>query len=262
MRDLIETIDARGVATLTLNRPARHNALDDALIATMSEALVRLDASSEIRIVAIDANGPSFCAGGDIGWMRRMAEASAAENRVDALALAGLLTALDNLSKPTLALVHGSVYGGGVGLVACCDIVLAADNARFCLSEVRLGLVPAIVGPFILRSIGARHARRLILTAEEMPVTEALRIGLVHRIASEDQMELERDAMIEALLAGAPGAQREAKSLLALYAHHPLDAELMKLAAHSLADRRASPEGREGLNAFLEKRPAVWRVFR
>jgi methylglutaconyl-CoA hydratase len=262
MRDLIETIDARGVATLTLNRPARRNALDDALIATMSEALVRLDASSEIRIVAIDANGPSFCAGGDIGWMRRMAEASAAENRVDALALAALLTALDTLSKPTLALVHGAVYGGGVGLVACCDIVLAADNARFCLSEVRLGLVPAIVGPFILRSIGTRHARRLILTAEEMPVAEALRIGLVHRIASEDQMELERDAMIEALLAGAPGAQRDAKSLLALYAQHPLDAELMKLAAHSLADRRASPEGREGLNAFLEKRPAVWRVFR
>lgn len=258
--ELIETIDSRGVAMLTLNRPRQCNALNATLIAALTKALVRLDEAAEARLVVLCANGPAFCAGGDIGWMQRVAEMPLAQNREDALALASLMVALDALSKPTVALVHGAVYGGGVGLAACCDVVIAVENARFCLSEVRLGLIPAIVGPFVLRSIGARQARRFILSAEEISAEEAFRIGLVHRVVAESDLLEARDAMIGELLAGAPEAQKDAKSLLALYAHHQLDDELMKLASLRLAHRRASDEGREGMRAFLERRTPSWRA--
>ena len=260
MQDLIETIDARGVATLTLNRPVRRNALDGALIAQMSDALRRLDAQPDARIVVLTANGPAFCAGGDIDWMKRMADASLAENEADALALGKLLYALDTLSKPTIAQVHGAAYGGGVGLVACCDIVIAAESAFFCLSEVKLGLVPALVGPFVTRSIGARQARRFVMTAEEISAAEALRIGLVHLVAADGEFPMACDRIIDALLKSAPGAQSEAKSLIARYERCGIDDELMQEASRILARRRASPEGREGLSAFLENRPAAWRA--
>ncbi len=260
MSDLIEVVDTRGVATLTLNRPMRHNALDDALITHLTEAFRRLDTRVDVRMVVIAGNGATFCAGADIDAMERMAERTWTENKNGALALATMLQMLDGLSKPTLALVQGAVYGGGMGLVACCDIAIAMSNARFCLSEVKLGLAPAVVGPFVIRAIGVRQARRFVLTAEEVSAAEARDIGLVHLVATEGEFVKTRDDVINALLAGAPGAQAEAKSLLALYAHRAIDDGLMTIAAEHLAHRRTSAECREGLNAFLGRRRPSWRA--
>src|SRR5208337_4309952 len=166
MSDLLQSIDARGVATLTLNRPERRNAFDDALVADMTAALRALEARDDIRIVVIAGAGRCFSAGGDIEWLKRMAAATSGENLADALALAELMLCLDRLAKPTIAYVHGAAFGGGVGLVACCDIALASERASFCLSEAKLGIIPAAIGPFVLRAIGARQTRRLVLTAE------------------------------------------------------------------------------------------------
>lgn len=262
MDDLLESIDARGVATLTLNRPDRRNALNEALIAHMTDALCRLDARSDVRVVVLTGNGPNFSAGADIEWMQRMAGDTPENNEADADALARLLRALDRLSKPTIAVVHGAAYGGGVGLVACCDIVIASEGASFCLSEVRLGVIPAVIGPFVIRSIGARQARRFVLTAEVISAEQAREIGLVHEAAPEQNLPTARDRVIEALLNGAPGAQAEAKALIFLCHGRSIDDELMREAARRLAARRASPEGREGLSAFLEKRSPAWRADR
>lgn len=262
MEDLLESIDARGVATLTLNRPGRRNALDDALVLAMTEALRRLDSRSDVRIVVLTGNGSIFCAGGDIEWMMRVASGPQSENEADALALARLLRLLDGLAKPTMALIQGAAYGGGIGLVACCDIAIAADCARFSLSEAKLGVAPAVIGPFVLRSIGARMARRFVLTAEEMSAEDALGIGLVHQVVALEQLPMAGDRIIDALLRCAPGALAEAKTLIAFYEGRVIDDELMKEAARRLAARRASPEGREGLKAFIEKRPPAWRAAR
>lgn len=260
MDDVLESIDAHGVATLTLNRPERRNALNEALIAHMTDALRRLDARSDVRVVVLTGNGPSFCAGADIEWMRRVADKALEENEAEALA--ELMLALDRLSKPTIALVHGAAYGGGLGLVACCDIAIASEHASFCLSEVRLGLIPAVIGPFVVRSIGVRQARRFVLTAEVISTEQALEIGLVHEAAPEQEMPAARDRVIEALLNGAPGAQAEAKALMLLCHGRSIDDDLMKGTARRLAARRASPECREGLSAFLEKRSPAWRADR
>jgi len=262
MDDLLESIDSRGVATLTLNRPDRRNAFDEALIEHMTDALCRLDARSDVRVVVLTGNGPSFSAGADIEWMKRMAGATPEKNEADAAKFAKLLRALDRLSKPTIALVHGAAYGGGVGLIACCDIVIASEHASFCLSEVRLGVIPAVIGPFVIRSIGARQARRFVLSAEVISAGQAREIGLVHEAVPEQKLPAARDRVIEALLNGAPGAQAEAKALMFLCCGRSIDDELMREAARRLAARRASPEGREGLNAFLEKRSPAWRADR
>lgn len=259
MQELITTIDARGVATLTLNRPERRNALDAELIGALARALHEIGAMPNVRVIMLAGNGPAFCAGADLGWMRRMAGMSMAENEKDAQALAELLQTLDALSKPTVALVHGAVYGGGVGLVACCDIALATDSAHFCLSEVKLGLVPAIVGPFVMRAIGTRQARRFFLTAEDISAEDALQIGLLHVVAGEDEFPTLRERIINALLAGAPGAQAEAKALLALYARRAIDGDLLREASRALARRRASAEARIGFSAFLARRAPSWR---
>lgn len=259
MDDLLLAKDERGVATLTLNRPERRNAFDDALIAHLREALKELEAREDVRVVVVCGSGDAFCAGGDIGWMRRVSTAPFAENLADAEALANLMLALDRLSKPTIAYVDGAAYGGGVGLVACCDIAVATERARFCLSEAKLGLIPAAIGPFVMRAIGARRARRLMLTAETISAEIALDIGLVHEVASPEEAPRVIARIVAALLACAPGAQAESKSLLASCEGRPLDAELMWEAARRLAQRRASPEGLEGLSAFLEKRSPSWR---
>ena len=262
MDDLLQSIDSRGVATLTLNRPNRHNAFDDALIIHMTEVLRALDARHDVRIVILAGAGPSYCAGADVEWMRRAAEGTLEANENDAIALFELLSTLDRLSKPTIALVHGVAYGGGVGLVACCDIAIASERASFCLSEVKLGVVPAVIGPFVIRSIGVRQARRFFMSAEVIFAEDALAIGLVHQVVPESNLGASRDRMIDALLLGAPGAQRDAKSLIRLCERHPIDADLMKETARRLAERRASSEGREGLNAFIEKRPPAWLADR
>jgi len=259
MDDLLQSIDARGVATLILNRPQRHNAFDDVLIAHLTVSLRALDERKDVRLVVLTGAGPSFCAGGDVEWMRRSARLSADENEADAAALFEMLRTLDSLTKPTVAIVHGGAYGGGVGLVACCDIAIAASGASFCLSEVKLGLIPATVGPFVVRSIGARQARRFFLTAESIFAEQALAIGLVHQVVAENALGASRERIIDALLMGAPGAQADAKSLIALCETHPTDDGLMRETSRRLATRRASSEGREGLEAFLAKRFAAWR---
>lgn len=257
--DLIETMDDRGVVALTLNRPHRRNALDPALVAHLSDALRRIDGNPDIRAVVLSGAGENFCAGGDIEWMKSAASASVEENEKDACALGAMFRALDQLSKPTVALVQGAAFGGGVGLVACCDIALAAKSAKFCLSEVRLGLVPAVVGPYVLRAIGMRNMRALALSAEIVSADCAFHIGLVHEAAPDGGLAAARDRIVEALLLGAPGAQAAVKRLIRTCQESPSGESLLTETARVLAERRASPEGVEGLSGFLEKRKPVWR---
>lgn len=255
---LLEAIDARGVATLTLNRPDRHNAFDDALIGQLIATLTRLGAAPEVRVVVLASSGASFSAGADLGWMRRMAGHSQAENEADAAEMARLMQVLDRLPKPTVALVQGAAYGGGVGLVACCDIAIGTPAARFCLSEVKLGLTPATISPYVIAAIGARQARRLFLTAEVFGAELAHSIGLLHQLVPEGGLAEAGEALVATLLRNAPGAQAAAKDLVFLAEARPTDAALSAETSRRIAERRASPEGREGIAAFLAKRPPAW----
>lgn len=256
MTSLLLDIDARGVATLTLNRPERHNAFDDSLIEELSEALDKMDRDDGVRILVLRASGKHFCAGADLNWMQRMADFSEEENRADAMQLASLLDQLNRLSKPVVAIVQGAAYGGGVGLAACCDIVLAYEDAVFCLSEVRLGLVPATIAPYVVAAIGARASRRYMLSAEKFDAQEARRIGLLHEVASPVDIEKRLSSMLDALLHGGPEAQVTVKRLIAQIL--PLDDGLIAATADIIAERRASAEGREGIQAFFEKRKPKW----
>ena len=253
--DLLQTIDGRGVATLMLNRPDRHNAFDDALIAALTQALAALGARADVRAVVLTGAGRSFCAGADLEWMRRCARYDMAANLADAAALVRLMHTLDRLPKPTVAVVDGAAYGGGVGLAACCDIVLATDRARFCLSEVRLGIIPAAISPYVVRAIGPRHARRYFITAEVIGAAQAQAIGLVHEVAALDALPATLAAVLDALLLGAPEAQAAAKDLVFLCQG---DADVGDETARRIAERRASAEGQEGLGAFLDKRKPAW----
>lgn len=255
---LVDT-DARGVATVTLNRPAIHNAFDDALIAELTHCLKRLDADASVRVVVLTGSGQSFSAGADLNWMRRMAQYSDAENRADAMALASLLRTLDTLSRPTVACVNGAAIAGGFGLVCCCDIALAAQEAVFSLSEARLGLVPATVAPYVVAAIGARAARRYFVSAERFGAAEAQRIGLVHEVVPRADLDGAVGKVVEALLEGACGAQARGKRLIAEVASRPPSEATMALTADVIAEARASAEGREGVAAFFEKRKPSWR---
>ena len=256
---LLQDEDGAGVVTLTLNRPERRNALDPALIAGLTNALERLAGRPEVRAVVLTGAGASFSAGADIAWMRRMGEAGEAENLADAAALTRMLHVLDRLSKPTLALVRGAAYGGGVGLAACCDVVIASETASFCLSEVRLGLIPAAISPYVVNAIGSRQARRYFSTAEVITAARARELGLAHEVVPEVDLPQAGRAMIGALLQGAPGAQAEAKALVFLCEARPVDEVLGLETGQRIARRRATPEGREGLDAFLAKRPPAWQ---
>ena len=246
-----------GVGTITLNRPDRHNTFDDALIAELIDALTGFAEDEDVRFVVLRANGPTFSAGGDIAWLRRVADQDEAANLADAARLAELMRTLNELPKPTIALVQGPAYGGGVGLVACCDIAVAADSAMFCLSEVRLGLVPAVIGPYVVRAIGPRAARRCFLTAEPFGAGEALRLGLVHEIVPATMLEAAEDRLIGHLRLGGPRAQAAAKRLIADVAYKP-PAVMLEEGARLIAELRASDEGKEGLSAFLDKRSPRW----
>lgn len=246
-----------GVARLTLNRPDIHNAFDDALILRLTEAIAQAGADPAVRVIVLAGAGPSFSAGGDLNWMRRMAGYSHDENLADARALAELMATLDRCPKPTIARVHGSAFAGGMGLVACCDIAIAVPEALFAVTEVRLGLMPAVISPYLIRAMGARQARRWFLTAARFDAAEALRLGLVHAVVSADQLDAAIAAEVKALKAGAPEALAECKSLISL-ASQPLDAALIEETAQRIAVRRASAEGRDGVSAFLEKRKPGW----
>lgn len=257
--NILVASDARGVATVTLNRPAIHNAFDDRLIADLTAALRGLEADPEVRVVLLTGSGQSFSAGGDLTWMRRMAGYGDAENFADAMALAELLRSLNELEKPTVARVNGAAYAGGLGLVCCCDVAIAATEAVFCVSEVRLGLVPATISPYVVAAIGARAARRYFLTAERFSAAEAQRIGLVHEVAPRAGLDAAADRIVGALLDGGVGAQARSKRLVAEVQDRPVTATLMALTARAIADARASAEAREGLAAFFDKRKPGWK---
>jgi methylglutaconyl-CoA hydratase len=248
------------VATLTLARPQIHNAFDDALIAELTEALREVEANDKVRVVVLTGEGASFSAGADLGWMRRMAAASEKENRKDARQLAKLMRVLNHLDKPVIARVNGAAYGGGVGLIACCDIAIGADGAKFGLTEARLGLVPAVISPYVIDAIGARQARRLFLTADVFEATEALRIGLLHRVVPAKQLDAAVKAEIDRLLAIGPIAAREAKRLVHRIQHPEARARraLDEENAELIARLRVSEEGQQGLNAFFAKRRPKW----
>jgi len=247
------------VGLVTMNRPELHNAFDDALVAELTEALRSMEAEEGIRIVVLSGAGKSFSAGADLNWMRRMAGFSADENRRDAMALATLMRTLAHLRKPTIARVHGAAYGGGVGLVACCDVAIANQSATFALTEAKLGLVPAVIAPYVIAAIGERAARRYFLSAERISAGEAFRLGLVHDLGHSDgDMDEKIGIVVDSMLACGPVAQREAKELIRAVAGRPVTSELIQDTAERIARLRASPEGREGVAAFLEKRRASW----
>ncbi len=246
------------IGLITLNRPERHNAFDDALIAELTEALRAMEADEAIRIVVLSGAGKSFSAGADLNWMRRMAGFSMEENKRDAMGLAALMRTLAHLRKPTVARVHGAAYGGGVGLVACCDIAVASQQASFSFSEAKLGLIPAVISPYVVAAIGERYARRYFLTAERFDAAEAWRIGLVHELTMPEELDEKLGDIVDALLACGPVAQKEAKELLRAVASRPFSSEVMQDTAERIAKIRSSPEGREGVAAFLEKRRPAW----
>ncbi len=251
-------LDGRGLATLNLNRPQVHNAFDDQLIEAMIEALEQINEDPAIRALQLGSEGGSFSAGADLRWMWRMAGYSRAENRADAGRLALLLRRLDTLNKPTIARVQGPAYGGGVGLIACCDIAISVPSARFALTEVRLGLVPAVISPYVIAAIGERAARRYFLTAERFDATQAAAMGLIHQVVDESRLDDTIGQLFEQLLLGGPGAISAAKSLISAVSSRPKTDELIEDTVERITRVRGSDEGREGLNAFLEKRTPTW----
>ncbi|WP_288350650.1 enoyl-CoA hydratase/isomerase family protein [uncultured Thalassospira sp.] len=251
-------IAPNGVATITLNRPDIHNAFDDVLIADLTGKIETLDADPLVRVIILTGASKSFSAGADLNWMKRMAGYSHGENLADSRALAKLMKVLNFASKPTIALVNGAAFGGGVGLAACCDIVIASDRASFCLSEVKLGLIPAVISPYVVDAIGVNQARRYFLSAERFNAETAKQIGLVHEIVAGDELAARGDEMANILLANGPAAMHAAKDLIYAVANKPISDAVIDDTAHRIADQRTSDEGREGVGAFLEKRPANW----
>jgi methylglutaconyl-CoA hydratase len=246
------------VARLRLHRPALHNAFDAALIAALTAALDQLAGDDGVRVVVLEGAGASFSAGADLNWMRGMAAAGEAENREDALALARLMRVLDELPKPTIARVHGAAFGGGVGLVACCDIAVGAEGAKFGLTESRLGLLPAVISPYVIAAIGVRQARRYFATAEVFDAMQAQRIGLLHEVVAPDALDAAVDRQIALLLKAGPAASAQAKSLVREIAAQSDRDAIDAANADLIARLRVSAEGQEGLSAFLDKRPPAW----
>lgn len=256
---LLVTRDSRGVVTLTLNNPEQHNAFDDQLISALESAYSQLAADDSVRAVVLAAAGRSFSAGADLGYMKKMAGFDRADNQRDAERLAAMLAALNNLPMPTIARVQGAAFGGAVGLVSCCDMAIGSERASFCLSEVKLGLIPATISPYVLRAIGERAARRYFTTAERFDATTAVQLGLLSRCVGEAELDDAVEALLAGLLANGPQAVREAKALVLDYGGRPIDAGLMLDSSERIARLRVSAEGQEGLTSFFEKRPPAWQ---
>lgn len=245
------------VARVTLARPKTRNAFDEVVIDELTRAFLSFVDDRDTRVVVLEGEGSVFCAGADIGWMRRAGSWSKTENETDAERMAGMLRAIDECAQPVVALVQGAAIGGGVGLVAASDVAIAAQDAIFSLAEVRLGILPSVISPYVLRAIGAREARRWFLTGERFGAAEAFRIGLVHEVVPAADLGAARDRLVTELLSSAPEAVAVAKRLIADVAgKSPEDA--MPLTVRTIAERRASEEAKEGLTAFLEKRPPAW----
>jgi methylglutaconyl-CoA hydratase len=255
---MLEVTKQSGVARVTLNRPELRNAFDDELIKRLHGAFDDISRDGSIRVMVLAGNGPAFCAGADLNWMKRMAGYDYEQNLADATALAEMLAALDRLPKPTIARVHGPVFAGGTGLVAACDIAVGTPEAKFCLSEAKLGLSPATISPYVIRAMGERTARRYFLTAEVFDAQEALRIGMLSILTTKEELDGVVSSLVEHLLAGGPEAHGKIKALIRAVAGRRPDDALAAETAQRIAEIRGSPEGREGIASFLEKRKASW----
>jgi methylglutaconyl-CoA hydratase len=251
-------IQTGAVATVTLNRPDVRNAFNDEVIAELNAAFTQLGQDKAVRAIVLAATGPAFCAGADLNWMRRMADYTHAENLADAAQLAEMLRVIYTCPKPTVARIQGDVYAGGMGLVAACDMAVSVDSANYCLSEVKLGLYPATISPYVIRAMGARAAHRYFLTAERFDAADALRIGFVHAVVSAEQLDDKVAEITKALVSASPNAVRECKTLLIDVAGKDIDAALIAHTVQGIASIRASAEGKEGVQSFLQKRKPNW----
>ena len=248
------------VARVWLNRPDVRNAFNDAVIAELTAAFRALGADASLRAVVLGGHGKAFCAGGDLNWMRAMADYSWEQNRADAQALADMLYTLHTCPLPVVGRVHGDCYAGGVGLAAVCDVLVAADGMHFCLSEARLGLLPATIGPYVVRALGEQASRRYFISAERFSAAEAHRLGFVHELATPETIDAKVDAIVQTLVANGPEAVKASKKLVQDLAGQPLTPELRADTARRIADIRASDEGREGVQSFLHKRAPRWQA--
>jgi methylglutaconyl-CoA hydratase len=246
------------VATVTLNRPEVRNAFNDEVILEVTAAFKDLSARTDVRCIVLAANGTAFCAGADLNWMRSMADYTREQNLEDAGRLAEMLRTVYECPKPTIARIQGDVYAGGTGLAAACDIAVAVDTAGFCLSEVKLGLLPSTISPYVIRAMGARAAHRYFLTAERFSAAEALRIGFVHEVVAADALDAKVAELTQALVNAGPAAVKGCKKLVQDVAGYDITPELVAMTVGSIADVRVSPEGREGLQSFLQKRKPNW----
>jgi len=254
----IQTTQQGAVLTLTLNRPEVRNAFNDDVILELTRAFQDAGQRADVRAVVLAAEGPAFCAGADLNWMRRMADYTHAENVADAAALATMLEVIYRCPKPTVARVQGDVFAGGVGLVAVCDVAVSVDSATYCLSEVKLGLIPATISPYVIRAMGARSAHRYFLSAERFSAAEAHRIGFVHAVVAADALDAQVDAIVQSLVVAGPVAVCRCKALLQDVAGCDIDAALIARTVDGIADIRTSAEGREGVQSFLQKRKPDW----
>jgi methylglutaconyl-CoA hydratase len=258
MKHLELRFDGGGVATVVINRPEVRNAFNDEVIEEMTAVFSELAERAEVRCIVLAGNGPAFCAGADLNWMKRMAGYTRDQNLADAAALANMLRAIYRCPKPTIARIQGDVYAGGTGLAAVCDIAVSVDTAQFCLSEVKLGLIPATISPYVIRAMGARAAHRYFLTAERFSAAEALRIGFVHEVVTADQLDGKVAEIAQSLVQAGPAAVKACKELVQDVAGHEITQMLIDRTVQGIADIRVSEEGREGIQAFLGKRKPAW----
>lgn len=256
---MLQVSTASAVATVTLDRPEVRNAFNDELIARLTLAFHELGARADVRCIVLAANGAAFCAGADLNWMKRMAGYTREENLEDASKLARMLEVIYHCPKPTIARVQGDAYAGGVGLVTACDMAVSADSAHYCLSEVKLGLIPATISPYVIRAMGARAAHRYFLTAERFDAAAALRIGMVHEVVPAEALDAQVDELAQALVQAGPEALKACKKLLHDVAGHEISGLLVRRTVAGIADIRASDEGREGIQSFLAKRKPGWQ---
>ncbi len=250
------------VARIWLNRPEMRNAIDDVFIRELAEAFAQAQAASGVRAVVLGGRGPAFCAGANLNWMKRAASFTPEQNLQDAAGLPRMLRTLAESRLPVIARIQGDVYAGGMGLVSVCDVAVSADSANYCLSEVKIGLIPATISPYVIRAMGARAAQRYFLTAERFTAAEAHRIGFVHEVVAADALDAKVDEVLKNILAAAPHAVGESKRLLSDVTGQPIDDELAAETVRRIAALRASEEGQEGLRSFLEKRKPAWTQAR
>ena len=258
MYETLEIQCEAGVATIWMNRPDVHNAFNAQLIADLTTACIELDADDSVRAVVLAGRGKSFSAGADLNWMKAAGEASEAENFADAMKLAGMLRTLAEMNKPTIARVHGAALGGGMGLASACDICIAGDRAVFATSEVKFGIIPSAISPYVIRAIGERQAYRYFQTAERINATRAATLGLAHEAVATEELDAKVSEVVEALLQGVPKSQAAAKDLIRAVANRPVSDAVVEDTARRIASLRVTPEAKEGLAAFLDKRPAAW----